>query len=618
MFGLVVSPAPKCDESLAGYLHRLGECNGLRSGEVLKLYKELSYEQVYDWLSEDVRPESWREVNKEIRTPKFNNQKVWSLTNSKCCPSCLASEFYWRELWDLNLYLVCTIHKVELLYRCPRCQAKLTPKILYGTSCESCGYSIITKRLGTMAIDELKLWISVELERRFRGVCNEVSLGVDSLSYEQFHFLAIRIGVRALSCTRDMNMIVASKLYMNAVPDLAVAAARILLGWPKTFHDLLADLMELRGSSLSWRLGSAFGLIYNDMYLSLTDRCYDFIRDEFEQYVALYWEGPLAMRNRRLSECTLLAHRWLPYKKAARTVGLPESFLRRMHGAGELNAREFTYACGKTTTVVDIEEARRLTSSRHEPLNLRETSRLLCLSRTRIEQLIGSGALKFVGGCPHAGEMWLVDYSSIVALAPARFLTSSGVDFITISQVAKHYLPTLSGLIDLVVAIKNGQIPVFCRAESENVSVGKWLVSKSVLLRKKIIINSLSKDKGMSVSDAAKELGVKEEVAYALVRHGRLHSDTVQCSRRSAQIVSPAAIQHFKRNYILSPEVATLLEISRVNVLLTLRGDGFSPIVGPTLLHAKCRQYVWRRSKKLTAYLTSSAKLCGLPKLDYT
>jgi len=66
----------------------------------------------------------------------------------------------------------------------------------------------------------------------------------------------------------------------------------------------------------------------------------------------------------------------------------------------------------------------------------------------------------------------------------------------------------------------------------------------------------------MSVSDAAKELGVKEEVAYALVRHGRLHSDTAQCSRRSAQIVGPAAIQYFKRNYILFPEVVTLLEVS--------------------------------------------------------
>lgn len=613
MFGLVVNPAPKYDESLAGYLHRLGGCNGLWNGEVVKLFKDLSDELVYDWLSEHARHASWRDVSTEIRVPKFNNQKVWSITNAKYCPICMASEFYWRELWDLTLYTVCTLHKRELLYRCPGCQAKATQKILFRESCDSCGHPIITACSSLPTVDESKLWISVELEQRIRGCSKNVSPGVDSLTLAQFHFLAIRIAVRALSCTHDMNMIIASKSYKNVVPDLAAAAGKILLGWPKTFHDLLNNLMDLRESSLSWKLGSAFGRIYNDVYLSLTDRCYDFVRDEFEQYVVLYWEGPLAMRNRRLSECTLLAHRWLPYKKAARTVGLPESFLRRMHMSGELATREFTYACGKTATVVDLEEARRLTSSRHEPINLRETSRLLCLSRKRIEQLIEAGILKFVGGCPHAGERWLIDYSSIGALVPNIFLKSCGVDFITISQVAKHYLPTSNGLTELVVAIKDGEIPVFCRAESEAVCVGEWLVSKSELLLRKIKLHSSSQDKGLSVADAAKELGVKEEVAYALVRHGRLRSEKVQCSRRSAQIISPTAIKHFKRNYILSPEVALLLEIPRGNVLLQLRDEGFSPVVGPTLLHAKCRQYAWRRSKKLTAYLASFARLYGLP-----
>ncbi len=192
-------------------------------------------------------------------------------------------------------------------------------------------------------------------------------------------------------------------------------------------------------------------------------------------------------------------------------------------------------------------------------------------------------------------------------------MKSSGVDFITISQVAKHYLPTSRGLTDLLVAIKDGEVPVFCRAESEAVCVGEWLVSKSELLLRKITLHSSSQDNGLSVADAAKELGVKEEVAYALIRHGRLRSEKVQCSRRSAQIISPAAIKHFKRNYILSSEVALLLEIPRGNVLLQLRDVGFSPVVGPTLLHAKCRQYAWRRSKKLTAYLASFARLYGLP-----
>jgi len=241
---------------------------------------------------------------------------------------------------------------------------------------------------------------------------------------------------------------------------------------------------------------------------------------------------------------------------------------------------------------------------------------LLCLSRKRVEQLISAGVLKIIGGCPQTGEKWLIDYDSIIALAPATFLSAPSENFITISQAAKHYLPTAGGLPQLMTAIQSGEIPVFCRAESESVSVGKWLVNSNELELKGLTLHTSSQAKGMSVSDAAKILGVKEEVAYALVRLGRLGSETVQCSRRSAQVVSLKAIQHFKRNYIFAPEIGLILATSVKNVRYQLWRRGFRPVAGPNLLNAQCRQNVWRRSKKLAAYLTSVAvpdKISVLP-----
>jgi hypothetical protein len=316
------------------------------------------------------------------------------------------------------------------------------------------------------------------------------------------------------------------------------------------------------------------------------------------------------MRNRRLSECTLLEHRWLPYDKAAEITGFPKNFLRRMHSSGELDAREFSYSCGKTVTVVDIEEARKLSSIAREPLNLREVSRLLCLSKKRVEQLITAQVLKFVGGVPQAGERWLIDYASIAALAPDKFLTFARDDFKTISQVAKYYLPTSGGLVELANAIKAGKISVFCKAESELLNFGKWLVDPGELERQAIRHSISSHTRSMSVTEAAKMLGVKSEVCYALVRIGRLRSETVQRSRRAAKVITLGAVHHFKRNYIFAPEVAKVLGISVVNALPHLRKKGFFPVVGPSLSDAHCRQYVWRRSKKLVAFLSSTASLC--------
>ncbi|MCW2268916.1 Helix-turn-helix domain protein [compost metagenome] len=612
MFGLLVNATPKCDESLVGYLHRLGDCNALRNGEVVKLFKELTDEQVYEWLDEDVRPVSWHEVVTVVRSPKFTNQKIWSLVRSKFCPVCFVTELYWREVWELTLYTTCSIHKVELLYGCPKCQAKINQKILITKFCDICGFSFSDVTFPTLAADESKVWMSVELEKRLRQRSTENTSGVESLTYEQLHLLAVRVGVRALSRKHFMNMTVSSMACRNVAPDLAQAAGQILSGWPGSFHDLLTDLIRIRGTKLSSKLGSAFGLIYNDVYLSLADRCYDFVRDEFERYIVQNWEGPLALRNRRLSECTLLEHRWLSYSKAAQKTGLPENFLRRMHLSGELDAREFRYSCGKTVVVVDIEEARRLSAIVHEPLNLRQTSRLLCVSRKRVEQLIKSGVLNYVGGSPHAGEKWFVDFSSIISLAPPRFLPYPSDNFITISQAAKHYLPTSGGLPELVMAIQSGTIPVFCRAEKEALNIGKWLFDPNELEKNSITSLTSSYANGMSVSQAAKTLGVKDEVAYALVRLGRLRSETVQSSRRPAQLISLQSIKHFERNYILSPEIARILGTHVVNVQFHLQAGGFSPIAGPNILSAPCRQNVWRRGKKLMAYISTTANIYDL------
>lgn len=608
MFDLLINPAPKGDESLAGYLHRLGHSNGLVNAEVIELFKNSNDGEVYEWLSSEQRPVSWQVTVDELRKPSVSNQKPWSFSNPKYCPICLLSDSYWRELWDLTLYTTCTSHGVPLLYACPFCDEKNNLSLLKAESCSRCGHSILTIKNSTEIVDQARHWLSRQLEKLFRQVeANEIK-DFDALSYEQFHQLAFRIGVRALSLDKYITLKVPLQESLSIVSELASAAGKVFMGWPDAFYQLLTDLKQVRQSKISWQLASAFGPIYNDVYIFFNEKYFDFVRNEFERYVVLNWDGPLAKRNRRLSECTLLEHRWLPIKKAGRMTGLPESFLRRVHLSGELETREFQYACGKITAVVDIEEARKLSADVLEPLNLRECSRLLWLSKKRIEQLIAAGLLKTSGDAPKRGERWLIRYDSILDLVPAGFLQVSGDDFITISQVAKHYLPTADGFPQLMKAIKSGDVSVFCGADSEVVNIGKWLVSSQEIKAKAIIFHTTPEPNGFSIGEAAKILGVKEEVAYALVRGGQLGSETVQCSRRSAQLVSNKSIEHFQRNYILAPEIGRVLKMSTISVRHYLRKWGFSPIVGPSLLRVQCRQNVWRRTRKLTTLLASIAE----------
>lgn len=63
----------------------------------------------------------------------------------------------------------------------------------------------------------------------------------------------------------------------------------------------------------------------------------------------------------------------------------------------------------------------------------------------------------------------------------------------------------------------------------------------------------------MSVSQAAKELGVKEEAAYAFARLGLLRTDTERHGSRKTQTVSEASLTKFRRSYLLAPELAAIL-----------------------------------------------------------
>ncbi|PWE43040.1 TniQ family protein [Pseudomonas prosekii] len=605
MFNLLINPSPKGDESLAGYLHRLGHSNGLVNGEVLEFFKSSNDDEVYEWLDSEQRPVSWQVTVDELRKPSVSNQKVWSFSNHKYCSICLLSDFYWRELWDLTLYTTCAKHGVPLLYTCILCEGKNNFSLLKAGSCSRCGHSILNISKSTEIIDSARHWLSKQLEKLFSGVKVNGVEDFDALSYEQLHQIAFRIGVRALSLDKFITLKIPVQESLSIVPELASAAGRVLMDWPDAFHKLLTDLKHVRKSKISWQLASAFGPIYNDVYIFLNHERFDFVRSEFEHYVVSNWDGPLAKRNRRLSECTLLEHRWLPFNKAGRMTGLPESFLRRMHVSGELETREFQYACGKITAVVDIEQARKLSADVREPLNLRACSRLLWLSKKRIEQLLMAGLLKTSGNAPKPGEQWLIRYDSIFDLVPSVFLSVPEDDFITISQVAKHYLPTAYGFPQLMTAIKSGEVSVFCGADSEVVNIGKWLVSSQQIKAKVIAFHTAPRPNSFSIGEAAKILGVKEEVAYALVRGGQLGSETVQCSRRSAQVVSNKSIEHFQKNYILAPEIARILKMCTTSVRYYLRIRGFIPIAGPSLLRAQCRQNVWRRTRKLTALLVS-------------
>ncbi|NWD74045.1 TniQ family protein [Pseudomonas gingeri] len=605
MFGLLINPQPQRDESLLGYLQRLAGANGLTGNELIKAFQEASDEDVTDWFCTMTLPVSWSPVSCELRRPKTKTLKVWSLQHKRFCSCCLAESAYWKESWDLTLVTSCSVHGVPLQDRCPGCSAKMNRDAMLANSCKTCGYFLTSRSAPVAPAEDARAWMTAAMEARLRQ--EHISGGNDLavLTYEQLHALSTRLAVRIVRSENSKPLKLANSGSLEISRELAQAAGEILMNWPRAFGDLLSDLRSTRSTGMDWKLASAFGPIYRDIYHDLQAPCFAFVRAEFESFVQQAWEAPLARRNRYLSENTIADHRWVSINEATRLTGLLKSCVQRLHDHGELASREIVHSSGRKSKVVDVIQLRELALLMQKAVNLRQAAKLLHINLERVRQLITGGILKFYGGKPNAGEKWLIDVDSLNGLRLERTQEPPGNTLVTVNYLAKHHLPTGRGLVEMIEAIQSGELKAFRDIDESKAAIGHWLLRPQDLAG--WVQHALQKSSdfpGISVAKAAALLGVKEEVAYAMVRLGILWSTSVRRGRGTLQLVKPAAIERFRRRYILGPELAVFLGMSPKHITHHLWTNGFRPVAGPSIVNSPCRQYVWPRSKKLVDYLS--------------
>ncbi|MGX1182964.1 hypothetical protein AB7M29_000643 [Pseudomonas sp. F-14 TE3623] len=608
MFGLLINPHPQRDESLLGYLQRLAGANGLAGNELIKAFQEASDEDVTDWFGSMTLPVSWPAVSSELRRPTTQALKAWSLQCKRFCSCCLAERAYWRESWDLTLVTSCSIHGVPLQDRCPGCSVKINRDAMLANCCKSCGYFLSLRDTPTTDAEGACAWMTAAMEIRFR---QEYKLGcsdLDALTYEELHALSVRLAARIVKSENSKSLKLANSGSLEVSSELAQAAGEILMNWPRAFRDLLSDLRSTRPTGTGWKLASAFGPIYRDIHHDLQASCYAFVRAEFESFVQQAWEAPLAKRNRYLSEKTITGHRWVFIDEAARLTGLLKSCVQRLHDHGEVDSREIVHSSGRKSKVVDVDQVRELALLMEKAVNLRQAAKLLHINLERVRQLTSGGILKFYGGRPKAGEQWLIDVDSLGGLEIARTQAPPGNTLVTVNYLAKHHLPTGGGLVEMIKAIKSGELRAFRDADESKTAIGYWLLRPQDLTDwMQRMLQKSSDFPGITVGKAAALLGVKEEVGYAMVRLGILWSTSVRKGRSTVLMVKPAAIEKFRRKYILGPELAVFLGMSPKHTTHHLWMNGFRPVAGPSIVKAPCRQYVWPRSKKLVDYLAWKA-----------
>lgn len=134
MAPLVVTPAPRVDESLLGFLLRVTEANGYP--QLNFLFRRGPY-QYSDFVQH--RMSCWDVAQLTGRTPLEMSRLMYvsgdgprllgkpvrarelRLNKPRLCPVCVCENGYLQALWDCSLVVVCPVHRIWLLDHCGGC-----------------------------------------------------------------------------------------------------------------------------------------------------------------------------------------------------------------------------------------------------------------------------------------------------------------------------------------------------------------------------------------------------------------------------------------------------------------------------------------------------------------
>lgn len=335
-----------------------------------------------------------------------------------------------------------------------------------------------------------------------------------------------------------------------------------------------------------------FGGFYRALYKGLKEPEFDWVRQSFEEFIAEHWVGALGRRNRRMPEAVLSRLAWMPGPEAARKIGVSGTRLQYLIDSGAVRALKRVSAAGRTFVMVRREDIDSISHEDLAPLTLAQAAMQLGIKRQRLGRL-----LPLI--CPEAtkvtlqGTPWLIPRSwvdgwlSMMEPLPVCQDMPSGT--VTLDHVLR-YGPLGDGAVaQLLLDISNGDLTPHARSTAHQGVVGLIIDQREVAGRAQA-----AGANRMSVVQASEHLGVKQEVAYALIRLGLLEADETRIGRRTVATLSAEQLQRFHSNYVFASELARACGRSPKAVVAALAAEDVTEIAGPN--RGNCRQVVFARA----------------------
>ena len=530
----LVRPAARPDESFLGYRLRVAHANGLSNP---------------GWL-----------VYTESSLPKSHGIVRW-------CPYCLAApEGYWREDWYTG-WAACLIHQCWLTSVCSACGRTLRWNQARFAAC-TCGSPLQDVWVDTFSDDVLRL-----IDGRIDSTAGCLSVG-ERWSLARF------LGALSLFGLQGKPLKKASRQTENTDQLLVTVGASLIADQSACFELLDRLRAPQAGANNVPLLSEVFPRLLTMVRKQLSETERHLMLDLLDAYVARSSLRGCAVIWERKGFALRLDND-LRSRKETRNPAIATMLAQTGVTVPVRRTR-----AGRQKFVISHADLRGLRKTQLSLVSLKTAARYAGTSTRRIEALAKAG---LIASTETRINMTSVDrllgsvVTACVLDAPAPDDPVSVADalrlYVPVEATTAFFNQLVNGAVRLV--FESGKVPTL-----REIFVDRAEVVAAVNL-------TLDSGSQISIVEAARRLGIKQEVMYHLINIGLIRTRAGKLRRRAARVVDVDDLQKFSDQFVPLITVAKTMGISAREAPEWARQHAMEIVSGPSLDGG--RQY-WVRS----------------------
>lgn len=583
-----VRPRPAAGEAIPAYVTRVAAANGFRSVRQLLTSLQMQTRPAFEELCRRLcltdqeqghlfgaLPSQWGldTVPLALQISDFNHcLRRW-------CPACLKENQVMQGPWSMKLVCACARHGVWLHGSCPRCARAPRWSDMDSFHC-ACGaaFSDASMERANAAV--------LAITRLLYGDGDDALLlrEIPKLLPMDIHRLVRYLGLFAIHIRPAHPGQVANAHSMLTAQALVMGTAKLLEAWPTGLHAIMAELQSSAPASPSVR--RTFSPLYQVLYEDLSDPCFQFLRDGFENYLREHWWGLVCKRNKLLKRQTISNHPRLSLPQIAAAAGVPTSVVRHLVQAELVLTTTTPLPSGRQSCTLHVEDVARIQAATDGAVSMRQAAQVLFLPERRLRELITDGVVTpLVSRYSnlHAAA-WLIPKSEMdrLRVRPHGVAADTGI---TVRDVLKYWRLREKEGVRLMRAVISQQLKPQGQ-NNDGFPLGMAILDRNEV-RQWLDSCRAASDEGLSVEQAAQAMGVKQQVAYDLVRVGLLPSAS---HGALGHRINAVHLERFRTTYISLAEHAQAVHRAPRALLRELAA---TPVCGPSV--DGTRQYFFRR-----------------------